>query len=427
MKQEGNGSYAQAMVYTDTLQSAKHLTTILPQALSDAFPELRIVVSPFAQGPPVDAPVGFRIDGPDTAVLKSLGDELRRIMHMVPGIVATRASVTGGQPKLNFAADEIAASQMGLSLTDVAAQLQTGLEGQVGGTVLEDLEELPVRVRLYAGERNNASSVASLSLMANPQSGSWIPASSVGDMSLQPEAGSISRLDGIRSNEVFGYIRRDALAIDVSNAILALVDSEDFKVPPGYRFAIAGDSAEQSEALGNLTTYLPVLLLLMISTIVLSFRSNRLALLIGVVAVLSVGLGMLSLWIGGYARGFNAIIGSVGLVGVAINGTIVVLAAIRANVAARAGELEAIVDETMGATRHIMSTTLTTVGGFIPLLMFTGGDFWPPLAIVIAGGVGFSIPLSLLLTPAVYARFGRSPHGAADTQPATPQREAFSA
>ena len=111
---------------------------------------------------------------------------------------------------------------------------------------------------------------------------------------------------------------------------------------------------------------------------------------------------MLSLWIGGYARGFNAIIGSVGLIGVAINGTIVVLAAIRANPDARAGDADAIATETMGATRHILSTTATTVGGFIPLLLFTGGDFWPPLAIVIAGGVGFSVTLSLIFTPSAY-------------------------
>ncbi|MCB1773888.1 MAG: efflux RND transporter permease subunit, partial [Gammaproteobacteria bacterium] len=52
--------------------------------------------------------------------------------------------------------------------------------------------------------------------------------------------------------------------------------------------------------------------------------------------------------------------------------------------------------------RHIVSTTLTTVAGFMPLLMFAGGDFWPPLAIVIAGGVGLSGVLSLVFTPAVY-------------------------
>ncbi len=404
MNQEGNDAYAQAMVYTRSVQDAKRLTGELQASLADTHPDARIVVSPFAQGPPVDAPVGFRIDGPGIATLKALGDELRRIMHNVPGIVATRASITGGQPKLSFNADEIAASQVGLSLTDVAAQLQGGLEGRIGGTVLEDLEALPVRVRFDDAGRDNATSVASLSLVGG--TGSRVPAASVGDLELIPESGSITRRDGIRSNDVLGYIHRDALAIDVTNAVLARADAEGFSVPPGYTFAVAGDSAEQSEALGDLMTYLPILLMLMIATIVLSFRSTRLALLIGVVAVLSVGLGLLSLWAGGYARGFNAIIGSVGLVGVAINGTIVVLAAIRANPDARRGDRTAIVDETMGATRHIVSTTLTTVGGFVPLLLFTGGDFWPPLAIVIAGGVALSISLSLVFTPTVYSRLG---------------------
>jgi len=401
MKQEGNNSYAHAMVYTGDVAGAKKLTTVLPALLSDEFPEARVVVSPFAQGPPVEAPVGFRIEGPNIAVLKERGDELRRIMHTVPDILATRASVAGGQPKLSFAADEIAAQQAGLTLTDVAAQMQTDLEGRVGGSLFEDVEELPVRVRLEADDRNSAMDISSLSIMT-PGNGNYMPAASLGDVQLLPETSSISRLDGIRSNDVLGYIRRDALAIDVTNAVLARVAEEGFSVPPGYTFEVAGDSAEQSEALGKLTTYLPILLMLMVTTIVLSFRSLRLAGVIGLVAILSVGLGMLSLWMGGYARGFNAIIGSVGLVGVAINGTIVVLAAIRANASAAAGEIPAIVSETIKSTRHIVSTTATTVGGFIPLLVFTGGDFWPPLAIVIAGGVLFSISLSLVFTPTVY-------------------------
>jgi len=411
MKVEGNSAYAHGMVYTDSVESANRLTRELPRTLADAFPGARVVVAPFAQGPPVDAPVGFRIEGPVIAVLKKLGDELRRIMHTVPAIVQTRASVSGGQARLNFVPDEIAASQAGLTLTQVAAQMQTSFEGETGGSILEDLEELPVRVRVEAEDRDSAAAVGSLALVTPADPGRYVPASGIGRVELVPEAGSISRRNGVRSNDVLGYIVRDALPIDVTNAILARVEEEGFDVPPGYTFSVAGDSAEQSEALGSLTTYLPVLLMLMVATIVLSFRSGRLAALIGVVAILSVGLGMLALWIGGYARGFNAIIGSIGLVGVAINGTIVVLAAIRANAAAARGEVPAIVAETIGATRHIVSTTLTTVGGFVPLLLFTGGDFWPPLAIVIAGGVLFSITLSLVFTPAMYRLLHRRAAG----------------
>ena len=61
----------------------------------------------------------------------------------------------------------------------------------------------------------------------------------------------------------------------------------------------------------------------------------------------------------------------------------------------------------MATTRHILSTTLTTIGGFLPLLLFVGGDFWPSLSIVLAGGVGGSMILALLFVPAVYVLIQR--------------------
>jgi multidrug efflux pump subunit AcrB len=145
-----------------------------------------------------------------------------------------------------------------------------------------------------------------------------------------------------------------------------------------------------------------VLGVIALAALVLSFRSVSLAALVTVVAVLSAGLGLLALRIGGYPLGFNAIIGTSGLAGVAINGAIVVLAAIRSVPAARAAEPLAMVAAVRDSTRHVVATSLTTAGGFLPLLLFTGGDFWPPLAIVLAGGVLLSVPLALLFTPAAY-------------------------
>ncbi|MFQ3289073.1 MAG: multidrug efflux pump [Alteromonadaceae bacterium] len=170
-------------------------------------------------------------------------------------------------------------------------------------------------------------------------------------------------------------------------------------MPKGYRIQMAGDADEQSQALGALTTYAPVLLVLMITTLILSFKSFKLAMVITSVAGLSVGFGMLSLWISGLPIGFNPLLGCAGLIGVAINGSIVVIAAVNANTGAKEGQLDEIVSETLGCSRHILSTTFTTVGGFIPLLLFSGGTFWPPLAVVLAGGVGFSVVLSLVFTP----------------------------
>ncbi|KPJ93503.1 MAG: acriflavine resistance protein B, partial [Gammaproteobacteria bacterium SG8_11] len=287
------------------------------------------------------------------------------------------------------------------SLAAIAEQFQTSLNGTVGSRVLEDLEDLPVRIRYAADNRSSTDQVSTLRL-STPGSHTWIPAVALGELKLRPELPSITRRNGERINDIYGFLRQGALPIEVTQAVLTKLHNGAIELPPGYRIEIAGDSAEQQQAIGQLLAYVPTLATLMIATLVLSFRSFTLAGLIGVVAVFSVGMGMLALWVGGYPLGFNPIIGSAGLIGVAINGSIVVLAAIRSNPSAGLGDANAVIDETLGATRHIVSTTLTTVAGFMPLLLFTGGDFWPPLAVVIAGGVGLSALLSLIFTPALY-------------------------
>ena len=144
-----------------------------------------------------------------------------------------------------------------------------------------------------------------------------------------------------------------------------------------------------------------ILLVLMIAILVLSFGSFRIAAIVGFVGALSIGLGMGALWLFGFPFGFMAIVGAMGLMGVAINDTIVVLAAIRGNERASAGDRVARRNVVNQATRHIISTSLTTMAGFTPLIL-GGGGFWPPLAVAIAGGVGGATILALYLAPSAY-------------------------
>jgi multidrug efflux pump len=140
---------------------------------------------------------------------------------------------------------------------------------------------------------------------------------------------------------------------------------------------------------------------LIIATLVVSFRSFRVALIIATVGGLSIGLGLLSLWSFDFPLGFMAILGTMGLVGVAINDAIVVMAGIRDDRQARAGNLSAISEVVVARTRHVVATSLTTMAGFTPLVL-GGGGFWPPLAIAIAGGVGGATILALYFVPSMY-------------------------
>ena len=417
MSQDDAPHYAQGIVTAASAPEAKAMIDRLQARLDARFPDAQLVVRQFGQGPPVLADVELRLRGPNLATLQDLGETVRRVLQKHPDVLHTQATLPRGRPKLWLEADEDQTRLAGLALRDVADQLQSALEGIAGGTVIEQLEQMPVRVRTSDAHRGDLGAIASHPLVGSgpgdPNGPGWIPLPALGELRLTPEIGGISRYDGERTNILRGYTRNEALPIDVTNAVLATLESEGFELPAGYRLELGGALEQDAQAKGNLLTYAPVLLTLMVAVLILAFRSTRLAALLFVVAGLSVGLALLSTWTMGFPVSFNTILGTLGLIGVALNDSIVVLAAIRADPAARAGDREAILRAVMGTTRHVLATTLTTMGGFLPLLIFVGGDFWPSLAIVLVGGIAGASLLALGLIPAAYVLITGPPRSAA--------------
>lgn len=413
MDRDGSGHYAHGIITATDFDRVTAMIDELQDEIDKRFPQAQVVVRKFAQGPPAAADVQLRLLGPGIETLQDLGEQVRVIVAEHPGILHSQLTMPRGEPKLSLDANEETARLSGLKLTQVASQLQGVLEGSTGGTLLEGIEELPLRIRYAEEDRNDVGRIAAINLPApadqtpglnlDPdQVQSWIPLSSIGDLQLIPELGGITRRDGQRTNQVLGYARPGELAIGITDEVINLLEARGFELPAGYRLEAGGESENQAEAVGNLMIYLPVIVVLTIAILVLSFRSVRIAAILLMVAPLSAGFGLLATWAMGFPLSFNTFIGCMGLMGLAFNSSIVVLAAIRSNAAARAGDREAIVQAVMGSGRHLVSTTLTTMGSFLPILLFIGGQFWPPLAIVLVGGVGGSTLLATTFTPAVY-------------------------
>lgn len=393
--------YAQAVVQLESYEQVKRFIPRLQAGLDRRFPQARIVVRKLGQGPPVDAPVELRLVGHGLGELKRLGEEIRTQLHTLPETLHSSAQISGGELKYWIDADEDQARLAGMSLRDIGAQMQVNLEGGVGGSMLEESEELPVRVRYSNAVRGDVSEIASMQL-TGPQGAAWLPLAALGAMRLAPETSAVTRRDGLRTNAVKAYLRDGALPPETTERLLDRLDRSGFSLPPGYRLEIGGDAEAQQESISKLLQYTPVLAVLMAAALVLSFRSFAAAGLLGVVAGASAGLACLVIWVSGYPFGFNPTIGTAGLIGVALNDSIVVLASIRSRAASAQGEITAVVEQVMDCSRHLISTTLTTIGGFLPLLIFTGGDFWPPLAVVIAGGVAGATLMAFLFVPAAY-------------------------
>lgn len=410
--------FAHGIVTTRSPAETARLIPKLQTTLNQEFPAIQAVVRQFGQGPPVFADIEYRIYGPSIPQLQDLGESLRAAMQIHPSVLHTQATMARGEPRLVVRADEEEARLTGLDLGAIASQLQVNLEGVTGGSFLDDLEELPVRIRFSDQVRSDLDQAASMSFVS-PGLGEWVPMPVLGDVRLEPRTSGITRFNSRRCNIIKGYITGDALAIDVTYDILDALETNGFNLPNGYRLELGGTAEQENEAVGNLATYAPLLVLMMISTLILSFRSVRIALTLGMVAGLSAGLGLMATHFMGLPFSFNTILGTFGLIGVALNDSIVVVAAIRANKAARHLDLHAIVTEVVGCTRHLVSTTLTTIGGFLPLLIFVGGDFWPSLAIVLVGGVAGSTILAMIFIPATYVLFHRHQYPPTTHAPAT--------
>ncbi|MEM7229057.1 MAG: efflux RND transporter permease subunit [Planctomycetota bacterium] len=400
MDKDGATGYAQGIVETTSADATKQLVSVLQTQLRESMPDAQVLVRSFGQGPPVVSDIEYQIFGPDTDVLQTLGEEMRLALHRHPDVLETQMSFERADPKLWIDADEDEARLAGLSLTDISEQVNAAYEGAVGGTVLEQLEEIPVRVQLADDQRGDITAIASTPL-STPM-GDWVPLTALADVTLRPERGTITRLDGERSNFISAYTRPGALPIDVGNDVLASLEAEGFTLPAGYRLGIGGAAEQDSDAVGNLKKYMPIIITVAIATLVLTFRSVLLAVVLGLVAFQSVGLGFLATWSIGFPVSFNTILGVLGLIGVALNDSIVVISTIRAHPTASRGDVAGLAEAVMTCLRHVVSTTLTTVGGFLPLLIFTGGDFWPSLAIVMAGGITGATILAILFVPAMY-------------------------
>jgi multidrug efflux pump subunit AcrB len=412
-EQEGNPAFAEALVTTASPRATAEILPALQRRLDAALPEAQVVVRELVQGPPVAAPVELRFVGPDLEVLRALGDRARAIMAEVPGITQTRATVAGGAPKLVLDLDEDELAQAGLDLGAAARQLSLGLDGALGGSLVEGTEESPVRVRIEGGLRASPDGVGGLDLLApgataGAAAGNYpaLPLAALGRLAVVPGESAIDRRNGERVNLVQGFVAYGVLPEEALSELRLRLAAVPDLVPPGYRLEIGGDADARADTVTNLLATVGLVVVLTLATLVLSFGSFRLTFVTLAVAVLAMGLSILSLAVFRFPFGINALIGVIGSVGVSINAAIIVLSALAQDAAARAGDREAMARVVTGAGRHIVSTTITTFGGFLPLIL-SGGGFWPPFAMAVAGGVLLSAVVSFYFTPPVYALMAR--------------------
>lgn len=367
-------------------------------AASGTVPEARLRATQIVFGPPSPFPVAFRVSGPDAAQVRALADRVRTVMLRNPDLRQVNTDWGERAPTLHFVLDQDRLRAFGLSSQDAAEQLQFLLTGVTITQVRENIRSVDVVARTSGADRLDPSRIGAFTLVGS--SGQRIPLDQIGRTEVRMEDPILRRRDRVTTITVRGDIADGLQPPDVSLQVLKQLKPVLDAVPAGYRIDMAGPIEEAAKANAALAAIFPIMFVLMMIVIVLQVRSLSAMFMVLLTAPLALVGVAPTLLLFNQAFGFNAILGLIGLAGIIMRNSLILIGQIHTNEAAGLSPFNAVVEATVQRARPVILTALAAVFAFIPL---TFSVFWSSLAYTLIGGTIGGTVLTLAFLPALYA------------------------
>ncbi len=368
------------------------------RAKFDAIPGARIKLVLFMNGAPINAPVEFRAVGPDLDKLKLLAAKVEAALHKVPGARDIVNPVATDRIELDMRLDEGKAALLDIPAGAPRRAIRLALSGERGGTFRdEEGDSYPVTVRLPLDGSQPVSALEKIYVPS--RSGQAVLLGEISNPTLVSVPPVIRRHDLERVVEITAQVHPGVLPATVTNKAKAEIDK--IKLEPGYSVNVGGESEKIDETVSGFGPIILMAVFCIFAILVAEFGRFKEALVVAGVVPLGTFGGLLALLITGNNLSFLAIIGFIALVGIEIKNSILLVDFTSQLRREGMGLLEAI--ERAGQVRFlpVLLTSVTAIGGLLPLALF-GGSLYGPLAIVLIGGLISSTVLSRIVTPAMY-------------------------
>ena len=396
-EKQGSNNIAQSVFFaTDYYEMIENLPE-LSRRLVKNNPDIIVLVDSFSSGPPVFSDVSYVIFGDDPDLLKSLGEELELIINNSPDVNLTKSATSDSITNVEFELNSSNISLSGKNANDLINEMFTANNGIIVGTMLDSNKEIPVRLKGLSNKNNLTGNTGFITI---PSQDGFEYFDSFGKSSLTNKSSTITRLDGQRTNDVEGWIWTGTLPSATEEAIKKDVQDFESRLPIGYSLKQLGEAESRGQSQASLFSSAFMYFILIIVGLVMALNSFREAGLILSVAFLSIGLSFLGLFVGQQNYGFIGTISAVGLIGLSINDSIIVLSHIKEEADKKSITKAELIEVVIRSTRHIITTSLTTLGGFFPLIF--ASVFFKPLAWAMSIGVLGATITALLYIPAMF-------------------------
>ncbi|MEO0974001.1 MAG: efflux RND transporter permease subunit, partial [Pseudomonadota bacterium] len=378
----------------------------LQSFIESEFPDANPTIRPLPLGAPAWPPISIRLSGRDSQVLFEMADALKARLAQVPGARQVTDDWGIRSKKLQVVVDETRARLAGVTNQDVAISLQTALDGLEATEYREADELIPVMLRSrgsLVSLPKRGSAVPSVNVYST--SGRNVPLDDVADVQLVWEPAVVLRRDRLRTVAVEALLAPGYTAAEVNAVIQPWLEEQAASWPFGYSWEFGGEVETSGEANASIAAKLPIAGLIILLLLVAQFNSLRRPLIV----LITIPLGLIGVVAGLLITksyiGFMTLLGIISLAGIVINNAIVLLDRIRIEIEENGLPPDrAVLQSAQTRLRPILLTTVTTVGGLLPLWL-GGGPMWEPMAISIIFGLLFATVLTLGVVPLLYSLF----------------------
>ncbi len=378
-------------------------------------PGARLTITPEIGGPTAEDPVQIELVGEDITELREISQQVQRLLSGIPGVADVQDNLGQMQTTAALVPRREALDFYHVAESDLAEQVRIYMEDdKVGTFILPGLDaDLPIRLGTYWPSRGDRpggptdwNEFQQLTIIA--EQGQSVPLSALVDRSLDQVSQTIPHKEGLRSVTVKAKTTR-ATVNDIVAALEPKLRELQRTWPRGYEYRFAGEKEAAEETYANVHKAFVIAVFLVFAILALLFDSFKQPAII----LFSVVFGLMGVFFGFYVLelplSFTAMIGIVALIGINVNDAIVMIDTMNRHRRAGRSVQKAAAQGAADRLRPIVSTTVTTTLGLIPLALSDPG--WMPLCAAIICGELMSTVTSLGLIPCLYVLLTSTHYG----------------
>ena len=393
-------NFAEIFVQLDPTTSVERKLYLIDSLRNEwtPFHGAKVQINNFEQGPPVLAPVEVRLLGDNLDSLRSLSFKIEQLIKKIPGTIYVNNPISNLQTDIRVKINKEKASMLGIPIISIDKTLRLALSGIAIGIFTDDDGE-DYQIIIKKKEAGPLDLDVFKTLFVENVKGKAIPLSQFAHLELESSPLAINHLDKTRMVSISAFVGKGFLNDVVIKDVMTKMDQ--FSLPSGYTYQMGGEYETRQESFSGFTIIIILTIFLFIGVLLLEFKTFKSTII--VLSVIPLGMvGALSaLWLTGNSLSFVAVVGLIALAGIEIKNTILLVDF--TNQLREEGKPLDVAIREAGEIRFlpIILTSLTAIGGLIPIALSTN-PLISPLAIVLIGGLISSTLLSRIFTPVIY-------------------------